>query len=85
MKEIATAILGWLLVTVILTIALFIVGNIILTIASFLVWEPLYSVEATFFTLRASIIIAGVLAIAMIGYDYEGFQDAFDGDNDDED
>ncbi|UOF78904.1 hypothetical protein [Caudoviricetes sp.] len=82
--NVVIAILGWLLVTVIFTAALFVALNFILVAASFLVWDSLYTVDVTLGALRLSALISGILAAGMMMYDWVGFKEAWSSWGDDD-
>jgi hypothetical protein len=75
---IINTILGWVMVTIILAIALFAFFMAVIIVGSLLVWDLQYSVDATVNALRVSAIIGSILAAILIALDFKGFHEAFE-------
>jgi hypothetical protein len=83
-NTVVIAVLGWIMVTIIMSVALFVAFNIILVVASLLVWESIFTTEVAVNLLRLSAIAGGVLAAMMMSYDWAGFKEAWSSWGDDD-
>ena len=83
-NTVVIAVLGWLMLTLIMSVALFAAFNIILMVASLLVWESVFTTTVMVNLIKLSAIAGGVLAAMMMSYDWAGFKEAWSSWGDDD-
>jgi magnesium-transporting ATPase (P-type) len=74
-------VIGWLIVTTVLAIMIFVLYTVILATASAIVFENLFTLKILKTMVFMSLTLGAVLSAIMIAYDFHGFIDTLEGKN----